>query len=165
MEEAAKQLEEGRLELENARAELEDGWSEYFKGKAEGEQKLADARKEWMTVILNCQMQNKLSKKNERNLIRRSLMESGKLQMQRRTCRPGKPEWYCLERSSNPGYTDYAENTDKIAAISKVFPVLFFAVAALVCLTSMTRMVEEHRTQNGTMKALAMVHCLFFLIT
>lgn len=46
LEEAAKQLEEGRLDLENARTELEDGWSEYFKGKAEGEQKLADARKE-----------------------------------------------------------------------------------------------------------------------
>ena len=62
--------------------------------------------------------------------------------------------WYIQDRSGNPGYSDYSENTDRIAAVGDVFPLIFFIVAALVCLTAMTRMVEEQRIEMGTMKAL-----------
>lgn len=62
--------------------------------------------------------------------------------------------WYIQDRSGNPGYLDYSENTDRIAAVGDVFPLIFFIVAALVCLTTMTRMVEEQRIEMGTMKAL-----------
>ncbi|MDD7495783.1 MAG: ABC transporter permease [Eubacteriales bacterium] len=62
--------------------------------------------------------------------------------------------WYIQDRSGNPGYSDYSENTDRIAAVGDVFPLIFFIVAALVCLTTMTRMVEEQRIEMGTMKAL-----------
>lgn len=62
--------------------------------------------------------------------------------------------WYVQDRSGNPGYSDYSENTDRIAAVGDVFPLIFFIVAALVCLTTMTRMVEEQRIEMGTMKAL-----------
>lgn len=62
--------------------------------------------------------------------------------------------WYIQGRSGNPGYSDYSENTDRIAAVGYVFPLIFFIVAALVCLTTMTRMVEEQRIEMGTMKAL-----------
>lgn len=62
--------------------------------------------------------------------------------------------WYVQGRSGNPGYSDYSENTDRIAAVGDVFPLIFFIVAALVCLTTMTRMVEEQRIEMGTMKAL-----------
>lgn len=62
--------------------------------------------------------------------------------------------WYIQGRSGNPGYSDYSENTDRIAAVGDVFPLIFFIVAALVCLTTMTRMVEEQRIEMGTMKAL-----------
>lgn len=62
--------------------------------------------------------------------------------------------WYIQDRSGNPGYSDYSENTDRIAAVGDVFPLIFFIVAALVCLTTMTRMVEEQRNEMGTMKAL-----------
>lgn len=62
--------------------------------------------------------------------------------------------WYIQDRSGNPGYSDYSENTDRIAAVGNVFPLIFFIVAALVCLTTMTRMVEEQRIEMGTMKAL-----------
>ena len=61
---------------------------------------------------------------------------------------------YIQDRSGNPGYSDYSENTDRIAAVGDVFPLIFFIVAALVCLTTMTRMVEEQRIEMGTMKAL-----------
>ncbi|RKJ41447.1 FtsX-like permease family protein [Acutalibacter sp. 1XD8-33] len=63
-------------------------------------------------------------------------------------------EWYVFSREDNPGFSSYASNADKIAAIAQVFPVFFFLVAALVALTTMARMVEEERQQIGTMKAL-----------
>jgi putative ABC transport system permease protein len=64
------------------------------------------------------------------------------------------PEWYISDRSDNVSYVNYKDNAEKVAAIAKVFPVFFFLVAALVSLTTMTRMVEEERTQIGTLKAL-----------
>lgn len=63
-------------------------------------------------------------------------------------------EWYIYDRSTLPEYNGYGENADRMKAIGKVFPVLFFLVAALISLTGMTRMVEEQRVQIGTMKAL-----------
>lgn len=62
--------------------------------------------------------------------------------------------WYVQTRSSNPGYSDYSANTDRIAAVGMFFPLIFLIVAALVALTTMTRMVEEQRIQMGTLKAL-----------
>lgn len=64
------------------------------------------------------------------------------------------PTWYVLDRNDLPQYDQGGENADRIAAIGKVFPVIFFLVAALISLTTMTRMVEEERTQIGTLKAL-----------
>lgn len=65
-----------------------------------------------------------------------------------------QPKWYILDRHSNLTYESFASNAQKIEAIAKVFPIIFFLVAALVALTTMTRMVEEERTQIGTLKAL-----------
>ena len=65
-----------------------------------------------------------------------------------------KPKWFVYDRSSLPEFSGYGENADRMRAIGKVFPVIFFLVAALISLTSMTRMVEEQRTAIGTMKAL-----------
>lgn len=62
--------------------------------------------------------------------------------------------WYVDDRSANPGYDDYESNTERIGSVGEVFPVIFFVVAALVSLTSMTRMVEEERIEMGTLKAL-----------
>ena len=64
------------------------------------------------------------------------------------------PKWYILDRNSNEGYVGIIQATKSMENISKVFPIVFFAVAALISLTSMTRMVEEQRTQIGTLKAL-----------
>ncbi|OAB36032.1 ABC transporter permease [Paenibacillus glacialis] len=63
-------------------------------------------------------------------------------------------KWYVLNRNSNVSYVSFATNAEKVAAIATVFPIFFFLVAALVSLTTMTRMVEEERTQIGTLKAL-----------
>lgn len=65
-----------------------------------------------------------------------------------------KPEWFVLDRHSHYSYMDYGSVADRMDGIAKVFPVFFFLVAALVCLTTMTRMVEEQRGTIGTLKAL-----------
>ena len=65
-----------------------------------------------------------------------------------------KPTWYVYDRDTLTEYSGYGENAERLGAIGRVFPVLFFLVAALISLTSMTRMVEEQRTAIGTMKAL-----------
>lgn len=62
--------------------------------------------------------------------------------------------WYVLDRNSHFSYVDYGNCADRMDAIARVFPVFFYLVAALVCLTTMTRMVDEQRGQIGTMKAL-----------
>lgn len=64
------------------------------------------------------------------------------------------PEWYIFDRADTVGFTSYKSNSEKIAAIAKVFPLFLFFVASLVALTTMTRLVEEERTQIGTLKAL-----------
>ncbi|QGU96174.1 hypothetical protein GOM49_14670 [Clostridium bovifaecis] len=65
-----------------------------------------------------------------------------------------KGKWYVLDRKSHYSYVDYGGAADRIDALSKVFPVFFALVAALVCLTTMTRMVDEQRGNIGTLKAL-----------
>ena len=65
-----------------------------------------------------------------------------------------KPEWYVLDRNQNTGYASYSQDSERIANIGKVFPFVFFVIAELISLTSMTRMVEEQRVQIGTLKAL-----------
>ena len=64
------------------------------------------------------------------------------------------PTWYVLDRNSNAGYVGFIQDTKNIENIGKVFPIVFFIVATLISLTSMTRMVEEQRMQLGTLKAL-----------
>lgn len=63
-------------------------------------------------------------------------------------------QWYVLDREANYSFMEFGNSAESINAISKVFPLIFFLVAALICLTTMTRMVEEQRSNIGTMKAL-----------
>ena len=65
-----------------------------------------------------------------------------------------QPEWYLLTRDQNMSVNSFKSNSQKVAAVAHIFPIFFFLVAALVALTTMTRMVEEERMQIGTMKAL-----------
>lgn len=66
----------------------------------------------------------------------------------------GNAEWYIFKRDDNVGYAEYESNSERINKIAAIFPVFFLLVAGLVCLTTMSRMVEEQRTQVGTLKAL-----------
>ena len=64
-------------------------------------------------------------------------------------------EWYLLDRDTSMGFVSYSMDADRMGNLASVFPLIFFLVAALVCLTTMTRMVEEQRITIGGMKALA----------
>ena len=66
----------------------------------------------------------------------------------------GEAKWYVFTRDDNPGYAEYSSNAERIDKIAAIFPVFFLLVAALVCLTTMSRMVEEQRMQIGTLKSL-----------
>lgn len=130
LRDAQKELKEGRREYEDGLAELEDGEKELAEGWEEYNKGKAEAEAELADA------QNELDKAREDI----DAIEQG--------------EWYVFTRDDNVGFSSYASNADKIAAIATVFPVFFFLVAALVALTTMTRMVEEERQQIGTMKAL-----------
>ena len=64
------------------------------------------------------------------------------------------PKWYILDRNSNEGFVSFKQDSDSIANVGKVFPIVFFVIAILISLTTMTRMVEENRMQIGTFKTL-----------
>lgn len=137
LSEAEEQYKDGLAELEKARAELEDGKAEYEQGLidyADGEKELEDGKAEANEKIADAKRE--LSEAEE---------EIADLE---------QPEWYIFTRDDNPGYSEYGENAQRINNIASVFPVFFILVAALVCLTTMTRMVEEQRVQIGTLKAL-----------
>ena len=134
---AEVQLADGRAELEEARQEIADGEQEIADAEeelAEGEQEYADAKAEADEEIADAEEQ-----------IADGEQELADMEV---------PEWYVLDRQYIASFADYGQNADRIGAIGRVFPAIFFLVAALVCLTTMTRMVEEERTQIGTLKAL-----------
>ena len=141
IEEAKKELEDAEDELNRAKnstyytlnqaeAELDDGEKEL----EQGEKELEDAREEYEEQIEEAE-QKLLDAKEDLKAIER-------------------PEWYVLDRETNTGYASYVQDTDRVASLAEVFPVVFFLVAALISLASMSRMVEEERVQIGTLKAL-----------
>ena len=125
-----QELEDAEAELADAEAGIADGWEEYYKGEADAEAEIADGEQQ-------------IAEAEEE-------LENARQELQDLE----EPEWYVYDRSNLPEYSGYGENADRMRAIGEVFPAIFFLVAALISLTTMTRMVEEERTQIGTLKAL-----------
>lgn len=113
---AEKEIEENQKKLQDARKEYREGKQKAQEEIAQGEEEIADARRDLDELET--------------------------------------PEWYVTDRTDMPEYSSYGENAERIRNLGQVFPVLFFLVAALISLTTMTRMVEEERVQIGTLKAL-----------
>ncbi|MDE7262643.1 MAG: FtsX-like permease family protein [Oscillospiraceae bacterium] len=130
LNDAQADLEKAPGELADARKELDDGWLEYNDGRADADREFADAEEELLDA------EQKLAD------ARADLAELK------------HPTTYVLTREENTGYVCFDNDTSIIKAVSVVFPVFFFLVAALVCMTTMTRMVDEQRTQIGVLKAL-----------
>lgn len=132
-----KKLADGEKEITDNEKKLQDAVNDLKKGEkdlADGKKEYEDAKKDAEDEIAENQQKLDDAKK-----------ELEDLEM---------PEWMVTDREELPEYTDYGDNADRLRNIGQVFPVIFFLVAALISLTTMTRMVEEQRTQIGTLKAL-----------
>ena len=143
-----EQIVSANAQIEQQRQTLVQAKADADKQIAEGEAKLKQGQKEVaqgeIDLALNkAEGEAKLEDAREELVLAKNKIEQ---------IEQGK--WYILDRQSHYSYMDYKGAADRMAAIAKVFPVFFFLVAALVCLTTMTRMVDEQRSQIGTMKAL-----------
>ena len=130
LEDGWAEVRKGWEELKQAQADLQQGFLDYEEGKLEGEQELADAEIELKDAEADL--------KQAREDI--DAMEP--------------PDVFVLDRTSNVGYSSLDSTSDIVASVSRILPVFFLLVASLVCITTMTRMIEEERTQIGTLKAL-----------
>ena len=158
LDDVPAQLQEAKQKLSDARKELDDGWKEYY----DGEEKYADGKQELAEAYAKLQS----GEKDYRAGLRE--YEDGKAEAdekiadaqakiadaRRKVADIESCEWYLFGRSYNPGYTGFGQDAERMANLASVFPVIFFLVAALVCLTTMTRMVEEQRVQIGSLKAM-----------
>lgn len=117
-------------QINSAKEKIEDAKKEL----EEGEKELTTKKKEFETKIADAEKELIDAKEDVEDIE--------------------NPEWYILDRNQNTGYASYIQDTESINNLSIVFPIVFFAIAALVSLTSMTRMVEEERQELGTLKAL-----------
>lgn len=128
---SAKQvLKDSEAEIADAEVKLEEGKIEYDTEKEKADKEIADAEKE--------------IRKGEKQI------KSGEKRLQDLQT----PKWYVFDRDSNTGYAGFLSDSKRISAIAAIIPPFFFLVAALVCLTTMTRMVEDERMEIGTKKAL-----------
>jgi len=125
-----QEYNEGLMAYEDAIKALDEGWAEYNQGKASADAEFASAEAELADA--------------------KAKLDEAKADIDAME----HPEVYLLDRNTNVGYLAVNSNSDIVAGVSRVFPIFFLLVAALVCITTMTRMVEEERTQIGILKAL-----------
>jgi len=139
-----RQLESSQRQLEASREELDQGWEDYETGLQQwedGEKAYQEGYESYTQSRQEAEDQLKDGRKEVEQAKRDlTLLEDG--------------EWYILDRNTNTGYVSYSMDADRIANLAAVFPLIFFLVAALVSLTTMTRMVEEQRTTIGGLKAM-----------
>ena len=136
LEDASKQLEDGYQTLVNSQAQYEDGLAQLQSGI----ETLESSKKQYQDAVTEFEKQ----KEDGRKQLDDAQKEIDDLEGQ----------WYVLDRDSHYSYRDYEACANRMDGIAKVFPVFFFLVAALVCMTTMTRMVDEQRQEIGTLKAL-----------
>ena len=154
----AAEINANEQKLISGEAELEAGQQKIAEGEAEiktNEQKLTDAKEELKDAKEKLEDGWKEYKDGEKEA--KEEIEKGEKEIEdarKEIEEIEKPEWLITDRNDLPEYSDYGDNADRIKNIGEVFPVIFFLVAALISLTTMTRMVEEQRTQIGTLKAL-----------
>ena len=131
-------LNASKAQLASGEQELADGRSEYEQAAKEAEEQITDG-------------QAKITDGEKQLTDAKQQIADAKAEIKKIE----NPKWYVQTREDAlTEYQGYGDNADRMRSIGKVFPVLFFLVAALISLTTMTRMVEEQRVQIGTMKAL-----------
>ena len=146
-----QKLNSGEQEIETSQQKITDGEAEL----RENRQKLADAEKDLKEAEQKLKDGWKEYEDGKKEAEDEIAEGEQKIEDARKEISEiEEPEWIVTDRNDLPEYSDYGDNADRIKSIGEVFPVIFFLVAALISLTTMTRMVEEQRTQIGTLKAL-----------
>ena len=136
-----QQLDYARSELENAKARLAAGLEEFETEKENGREKLDSAREEY-----------NIKKDEAKQKFKEAKASIDEAQEQVDKLSPST--WYAFTRDDNPGYSSYTSNADRLDAVASVFPLFFLLVAVLVCVTTMTRLIEEKRVEIATLKAI-----------
>lgn len=150
-EKGSAQLKRQEKKIKNAQQKIKNSEKQLADAKrqiAANEKKLADARVE----LANGQAEYQKAQAEANEEFAKAEKKIRKAERKLKDLE--KPEWYILDRNSNVSYARYKIDVEKVASVATVFPIFFFLVAALVSLTTMTRMVEEERIQIGTLKAL-----------
>ena len=149
------EIENAKSELQSAKKELEKNENAYYSNKNSTYAQLDDAEEELATSKKELEDGEKELEESKKEFDEKIADAESKLNDARaKIAEIENPTWYVLDRTGNSGYSSFIQDTESVANIGRVFPVIFFIVAALISLTSMTRMVEEQRTQIGTLKAL-----------
>lgn len=149
------QLEVLETQINNAKAQLETGKQQLADAKASAQSQFAQAQEQIDSGTSQVVSGQTELAKQEKDGAAKLLEAKEKLDKSEADIQAMEtPQWYVLDRHSHYSYMDYGSAADRMGGISKVFPLFFFLVAALVCLTTMTRMVDEQRQEIGTLKAL-----------
>ncbi len=159
---AAAQLAEAEAELEAGKQAIEDGWTEYNDGWAELRRQESEGRQELADALVELQdgeaeYADGLEEYEDGKAEADEKLAEAEQELADAQAEVDKIEeckWYVLGRNTNSGVVSYSQDAERVGNLAKVFPIIFFLVAALACLTTMTRMVEEQRTQIGSLKAM-----------
>lgn len=148
---ASRQLTEGTERLESAKAQLADQQIQVSLSEKMGQVMPSEQLSELQ------QAENKLNLQEAKLNKERKILTDKQAQLvtkEQELTELERPEYVFMTRDNQPSYSEYEDNADRISSIATVFPVFFFMIAALICLTTMTRMVDEKRGEIGTLKAL-----------
>ncbi len=156
-----REYEDGLKTFNEKKAEYEDGVRDYEQGLID----IEDAKKKYADGLVEYE--------DGVATFNREIADAEKeiADAKEKIADAGKAEWFVFTRGDNAGYAEYESNAERIYKISLVFPIFFLLVAGLVCLTTMSRMVEEQRTQIGTLKAMGysngavMRHYMVYAVT
>lgn len=169
LEAGEKQLEETKYTLESSKEKIEKEKSKLTSSKKLADEKFKEAEEELSQSKRQIEKAKKELEENKEKVKYELTKAENKLNKAEEEIKDGqekiedakneinkieKPTLYILDRNSHQSFVEYKGCADSIDALAKIFPVFFFAVAALVCLTTMTRMVDEQRINIGTLKGL-----------
>ena len=143
-----KQLESGRVELAEKKADAEVQFADAEEELNSGEQEYLDGVAEFEKA--RAEVQEELDDAAQELADGEEDLADGQKKLEELK----EADCYVLGRDTNVGYVCFESDTNIVEAISGVFPLFFFLVAALVCITTMTRMVDDERTKIGVLKAL-----------
>ncbi len=162
LDESKALLDDSAVQLADARQELDDGWAEYNDGlvtlnreEQDGRQELADALQELQDG--EAEYADGLEEYEEGKAEADVEIADGEAELadaQEELDAIDGCDWYVLGRNTNSGVVSYSQDAERVGNLADIFPIIFFLVAALACLTTMTRMVEDQRTEIGALKAL-----------